>query len=53
MKKELTQARLKELLNYNQETSLFTWLVSVGSRGKAMRDAGVTDSAAPADGGDV
>lgn len=40
MKKELTQARLKELLHYDTETGLFTWLVATNNRRHVGENAG-------------
>lgn len=38
----ITQERLKELLNYNQESGEFTWRDSVNSRAKSGSIAGTT-----------
>lgn len=39
----ITQDRLKELLNYNPSTGLFTWKLSQGPKAKAGQVAGTLD----------
>lgn len=43
-KPELTAERLRELLHYEPETGIFTWLVSNGKRAKVGAIAGTTTS---------
>jgi hypothetical protein len=37
---EISQSQLKEVLDYNRETGVFTWAVNVGSRAKKGRVTG-------------